>query len=411
MAVVPGPGGLPHSSPHVPVAKGTNHAVDTPCVGAVHGAKAPVGKYYRPELDWLRFIAFLAVFLSHAFPTAIQDYRAVGAPQSLAYFMALFFQTGAFGLDLFFALSSFLITELLLLEKGRTGNVHVKSFYIRRILRIWPLYFAFILTVCPFDVAFGKSPILYYVAMLAFSGNWYNVFRSMGASISFPLWSVSLEEQFYIVWPNLVRRTKPNRFAAIMVLILASTILYRSLFVYANPSDSIAVWFNTFTRLDAFALGGLLAWLLHNRSLTFSYAVRVCVLATAAGLLWFVGTSPNGGHYGTSAVWAYPTVALASALCILAFVTAPPRHTYSKPFQILSYLGKISYGLYVFHYAAIVFTRQVLPDGVVPDAWAWVCRAIIAAIVTLTVSMASYEFLEKPFLRLKRRFTYVESRP
>ncbi len=129
-------------------------------------------------------------------------------PLLLANVLAGIGATGAFGVSLFFVLSSYLITELLLREKDLIGTLDVRSFYIRRILRIWPLYFAFLaLAVILQWIVPGQHVTLragMWFSLLA--GNWFIVFHGFPSSVIFPLWSVSIEEQFYITWPAIVRR-------------------------------------------------------------------------------------------------------------------------------------------------------------------------------------------------------------
>src|SRR5215475_9058782 len=101
-------------------------------------------RFYRPELDVLRFFAFLGVFIFHAAPRTMDFYNAAGYPQWLSRLLIPTFGAGAYGVDLFFALSAYLITSLLLRERSATGTLDMRSFYLRRILRIWPLYLAFV---------------------------------------------------------------------------------------------------------------------------------------------------------------------------------------------------------------------------------------------------------------------------
>jgi peptidoglycan/LPS O-acetylase OafA/YrhL len=105
------------------------------------------GAFYRPELDALRFFAFLYVFISHAFSLAPDHYISAGLSAEAALWLARAVAVGGFGVGLFFVLSSYLITELLIREYNRTGKLDVRSFYIRRALRIWPLYFFFLILV------------------------------------------------------------------------------------------------------------------------------------------------------------------------------------------------------------------------------------------------------------------------
>ena len=110
----------------------------------VESARAATARFYHPELDQLRFFAFLMVFLHHAFPHQPEFWTKLGVPGPIAQVLSGIGATGAFGVSLFFVLSSYLITELLLREKELIGTLDVKSFYVRRILRIWPLYFFFL---------------------------------------------------------------------------------------------------------------------------------------------------------------------------------------------------------------------------------------------------------------------------
>lgn len=369
-------------------------------------------RYYRPELDWLRFMAFSMVFLLHGFPDHPEEYTALGVPAGLAqYVIVPLFLAGGYGVDLFFALSAFLITELLLTEKELTGRVHIQSFYLRRILRIWPLYITFILVALAYEVPTKGYPLMYYVSLLAFTGNWYITAAGGVPSLCGNLWSVCIEEQFYLVWPNLVGRAKRARFVAILTGILIFTILFRCLYVYGTPPFPYQVWYNTFTRLDCFALGGLLACAMHKRNWRAPFAVRILIFAVGVFVFWLIGRQPYGGYFGYFPAWTYPLAGLGSVLFILSFVLAPTREALSWPLRLLSYLGKISYGLYVFHGPALRFCERELGTEWPSHEWSWVVRTTLAAVLTLIVSMLSYAILEKPFLRMKGRFTFVRSRP
>ncbi|HEU4415917.1 MAG TPA: acyltransferase family protein [Candidatus Angelobacter sp.] len=103
-----------------------------------HGASTvQAARFYRPELDALRFFAFFGVFAFHAAPRTLPFYDAAGAPRWLSNLLIATFGAGAYGVDLFFALSAFLITSLLLREQAATGTLDLRGFYLRRILRIW----------------------------------------------------------------------------------------------------------------------------------------------------------------------------------------------------------------------------------------------------------------------------------
>src|SRR5579864_4765905 len=165
--------------------------------------------YYRPELDVLRFGAFLLVFLYHVLPDA-PDPRI---DHAFGHFNFLFYAaTGAcrFGLTLFFTLSAFLISELLMRERSVAGTVSVRRFYIRRILRIWPLYyFALLLWFVWWSMSgipHGEATRLGWFAI--FLGSWYEAIHTTPFTPLSPLWSISIEEQFYLFVPWVMKYAK-----------------------------------------------------------------------------------------------------------------------------------------------------------------------------------------------------------
>src|SRR3954447_12671004 len=156
-------------------------------------------RFYRPELDLLRFFAFFLVFLTHG--PRLNDSFWIGHQYNHIA------RTGVYGLSLFFFLSSYLITELLLQEKERTGRIHLKAFYIRRILRIWPLYFAGLLIGVALSewnkpqFGLSKTDLLYLVLFVGY------IRGTMKSPIGH-LWSISVEELFYAIWPVLSKLSK-----------------------------------------------------------------------------------------------------------------------------------------------------------------------------------------------------------
>jgi peptidoglycan/LPS O-acetylase OafA/YrhL len=170
-------------------------------------------RFYYPELDALRFSAFLLIFLRHTVPHRMGDY-AGNFPVGIAEVLVSATNMLGCGLPLFFFLSAFLITELLAREKLKTDTVKIRDFYVRRSLRIWPLYFLGIFIGVAVAIAakfsgtsadYGTSRML--VMYLALSGNWYFARGATAWSSNpmTPLWSISVEEQFYLFWPAVIR--------------------------------------------------------------------------------------------------------------------------------------------------------------------------------------------------------------
>jgi peptidoglycan/LPS O-acetylase OafA/YrhL len=366
-------------------------------------------RFYRPELDVLRFFAFLGVFIFHAAPRTMDFYNAAGYPQWLSRLLIPTFGAGAYGVDLFFALSAYLITSLLLRERITTGALDLRGFYLRRILRIWPLYLAFVAFAAMFAtlVPGQNLPMRYVVGYSLLAGNWIYVFYGLPASFAVPLWTVSIEEQFYLAWPLALRKSSVRAMAIIAVGILVVANAWRVwLAVSAAPAERIE--YNTFTRLDPIALGILIALFGHKLpSFTrLQRAVMFCGgVATWIAVYAFTVTTPTLKFTTWQMAVGHPFTALASAAVLLSVLGA--QHGFFRNPALL-YLGKISYGLYVVHEFA-----HFCAIGLVPASTPLmvVAQSIVGLAITILLAAASYRWLESPFLRLKERFAHVLSRP
>src|SRR6266700_5155227 len=218
------------------------------------------GRFYRPELDALRFFAFFGVFLFHAVPRVTSFYDANGIPRWFTATIIPVFTSGAYGVDLFFALSAYLITSLLLRERATTGNLDLRSFYLRRILRIWPLYLSFVAFAALFALLAPAQhlPWRYTVGYSLLAGNWIYTIYGLPASFAIPLWTVSIEEQFYLTWPLAFRKASLRQMLRIAVGILITANVVR-VTLAASGASLQAMEYNTLTRLDPIALGILIA--------------------------------------------------------------------------------------------------------------------------------------------------------
>jgi peptidoglycan/LPS O-acetylase OafA/YrhL len=323
------------------------------------------GGFHRPELDVLRFGAFLLVFVHHALPHS-------------GWMLAGIARAGALGVDLFFALSAYLITELLLRERRSRGAIDIRAFYIRRILRIWPLYyFALLILVPVMSMLPGeRMPWAYFATFATFGGNWACAAWGYPPSSFALLWSVSIEEQFYLTWPWLVRLGEIylRMIAYAMLAVATATRLVLVIRGVHHPG----IWCNTLARLDPIAGGALLACFLNGSMPEHKRGRRMLWIGLGAALL--LGSGAVGDNEGWPVLVTYPLAAAASVAIIFGILGARLRAG--------AYLGKISYGLYVFHAAVI----RVVPPP------------ILALPLTIAAAALSYRFLESPFLRLKDRF-------
>jgi peptidoglycan/LPS O-acetylase OafA/YrhL len=382
-------------------------------------------RFYLPQLDGLRFFAFFVVFFHH-FPSAEKFF----SPESLlAKFFHFVNAFGWIGVDLFLVLSAFLITKLLLLEYASEQHISLKSFYIRRILRIWPLYFFMVVigfVILPYFNLFGPGfhdPFYqqmtnqHLLPYLLFLGNFSVALH--GYSLSWTLshlWTVGIEEQFYLLWPALlcvlVRKNTQSVYGTLLALLLF-TFACRGYLV--NTSAHPMLWTNTLTRLDPLLMGIFLAFYRNGTPARQGLAIPKFLIGIAC--VFVISFVPNIDKQTLHVMWQYPLVAFGFMLVIDACVTSNqgilPALLSNK---LLVWLGKLTYGLYVYHIIAIQFgekwTARLFMADTVPDASArWIITFSISLVLTIVFAAASYYLLEKKFLQLKNKFSHIVSRP
>jgi peptidoglycan/LPS O-acetylase OafA/YrhL len=383
--------------------------------GVANLGKLQGQRFYRPELDTLRFFAFLGVFVFHVIPHEPSFYlqHHFLFPAVVPWVCAVS-GAGAFGVDLFFALSAYLITILLIREEEVRGHIDVRAFYVRRILRIWPLYFFFI-AVAALVPLWDRTQHLgwpYIAGYLLLAGNWVCTWKGLPHSIAAPLWSISIEEQFYLAWPLALRRLSRRHlvFAVIGLLLLASGA--RAYLVFSHALGA-GVQYNTFARLDAIALGILVAFVLGGeapdlsmlgRSALAGFSLSLwCIAAAYAKLNEQTEVAPTLGT-----LLGRPLVALAAAGLLIAVIGAPAAGAKILANSMLNYLGRISYGLYVYHIAGLTIAGHFFRANSVKG---FTVYALFGLVLTVIFSIISYRWLESPFLRIKERFALVRSRP
>lgn len=347
--------------------------------------------FYRPELDVVRFLAFILVFAHHTLQPQ---------PGRNEHWESLLTFTCGYGLSLFFTLSAYLITLLLLREKDQTGSIHLSNFYKRRMLRIWPLYLlALVLGFAEVIHAHQLSARWsWFVLALVMLGN----LPTFNGLIIGHLWSISIEEQFYVFWPTLMRHFSRRCLVItsfVLILIANAWLVYYGI---RRADTALQVWCNSFVQFEMFAAGILLA-IFETRRPRLSALQSLVMVAAAAGLWYFseavlltrvVPFVPRGP---LSLCLGYAFIAIGCVLLIVAASGLP------KP-RPLIYLGKISYGLYVFHIPVMFFVYHHTSERDLP-------RTLAALAITIGVAATSYRFFESPFLRLKRKLEIIKTRP
>jgi peptidoglycan/LPS O-acetylase OafA/YrhL len=340
-----------------------------------------------PQLDAVRGLAILVVM---AHNTSLR----------YPYFhLQQIFRNGWMGVDLFFVLSGFLITGILVDTKESDG--YFKSFYVRRCLRIWPLYYAVIFFM--FVVVRFLNPLQFHTVLVQSSPWWayllylQNFVGPISTNAAGPLgvtWSLAIEEQFYLIWAVVVRFCSPawvRRIAVAEICISPALRYYLSL-------RHVDLYTNVFCRLDGLMAGALLALLVRSANFVSSKLLKHAwsVLVIAAPLA-FVAAAYNAGWI------VYSLTSLASAAFVYLSMFSEQKWLQSvMNNRFLIYSGTISYGLYLLH---------KIPSGMVEtlhlDRNPFLSYPIIF-VASFAIAALSWNLLEKPFLNLKRFF---ESKP
>jgi len=402
----------------------TCYHIQTPMSSAPLPIRSATERFYHPELDVLRFFAFFLIFIHHSIPHDPTFYTHMGVAPTCAAILSAIGAAGAFGVPLFFLLSAYLVTELLIRERALRGSVDLKAFYIRRILRIWPLYFGFLALAWSMQWWIPGQHIGWRAGMAfaLFVGNWWVVFVGFPSSVIFPLWFISLQEQFYLFWPSVMRKLSQRGMIIAAVIMLAIATLSRWYLALQHTWES-KLWANTFVQLDGIAFGIILAVLLAGRAPRLAALHRAALFVGGATCFFLAGSYfvIKGDPLTVSRVLlGYPVAALGAVALFLATLrpSADAPHlpqsadvgaSHSWLFSAFAYLGQISFGLYVFHIIGLM-TSDYTVQHQDSSLGRYLFRNATAFAVTVVLASISYRWFETPFLTLKKRFSQVPSR-
>ena len=345
---------------------------------------------------------------------------------SVKWYHPIIAEAGPLGVVFFFVLSGFLITYLLFTERELTGTVAVRKFYIRRLLRIWPLYYLIVILGFLVLPQFGIFDVSYQMAPFDDSPRqfWLNfglfmvIFPNLALSIFGPfpnigqLWSIGVEEQFYIVWPLFIKKTRrPLRIIlmVIFVLVLVKALILALDGIVTDKNWDWVIRFFAMTKLESMAIGGLGAWILYHKKhifLRLAYHPFVQALAYAGiPILLYVTPSliQNGVHLIHSMFF----------LVIILNVSTNPNSFLKLENRVFHSLGKISYGLYMYHLLVITAVLHVAaPLFSEPNRNGFAANLVFYVLsfsISIAISYLSYHFFESRFVRMKSRFTKVTS--
>ena len=345
---------------------------------------------YIPSFDGIRGIAVLSVLLIH-----------------LTYGK---FQGGFLGVDLFFVLSGYLITSILQKEYVQKGEISFINFYARRGLRLIPplliciILYTVYLQFFPLESA--ENPVISILASLFYFSNL--IFKSfLGPMVH--LWSLSVEEHFYLFWPILLtafifKISIKKRIGVLGIFIILIT-LFRIWVYHYNRTDELSYGYFTidsytftFCRIDAIMLGALTA--IASRDFNFKFPVKnytwsMYFLLGIFGLLLLFVDSHNP-------LWRYGGFIITNAVCLLLVIVAiknPNNRLLTN--RILKWLGQRSYGIYVYHYLVFMALENYRIPG---DAMNLLWISALRLFISFIIAEISYQFIEKPILKYKTRF-------
>lgn len=351
-----------------------------------------------PVLDGVRGIAVLIVMLYHL-EYLLPEWHSV-------------LKGGFLGVDVFFVMSGFLITSILIKEHSKTGNINLKNFYLRRFLRLAPALWFFLIIICLFGytiLPFYQAELLYknnnFIYAALYLMNWHQVINRVETGNLNHTWSLAIEEQFYIIWSLALfaffyvkeSRRKITFFTAFLVLGL---IIWRGVRVY-NGADSTELYYSTETRIDALLIGCLAAmaynWQILPRKFFESNNYNLFTFfafLTATAIIFLYSHNDAALYYGALSVFAF------SVAIILIWLISFPKPTIFHnclEFKPLRWIGQISYGLYLWHYASYEFSKMTFENTYL--------QVILGITIAFSISSFSYYLVEKPFLKTKLKYS------
>ena len=361
------------------------------------------------DLDGIRAIAIWMVMLMHVY------YAFPNAPGALSFVPRAVMQVishGWLGVDLFFLLSGFLITGILIGSKG--GSHYFRNFYVRRVLRIMPLYFAVIAVWSFLYRGYGR----YFLLSSVFCANFaklLHIRHGYGPSV---LWSLAVEEQFYLLWPLIVLLLDERSLAILASAIFLITPVLRGVFA-AHGMNPQVIYDLSWFRFDGLAAGALLAIWARSAFSGKRDSIRLALLLGAAFVVVTVGGAPFG-LFGTEtpvAVALRYTQAYLFFGAFFALVVAFRGTVWTSPlrWRFLQLSGALSYCLYLVHlsvgdgYEYLLKRWGISMASYVGASGAVVVRGIFMLGASFAIALLSRKYLEQPFLSLKDRFTEADA--
>jgi peptidoglycan/LPS O-acetylase OafA/YrhL len=370
-------------------------------------------RVFFPNLDGLRFFCFLSVFLYHSFATDYKYIMETSLYKNVKYFIA---GNGNLGVNFFFVLSGFLITYLLIVEKEKFKQINIGGFYVRRILRIWPLfYFCVFFGFVIFPILktmFGQVPNEtahwpYYVTFL----NNFDFLKNglPDSSVLGILWSVAIEEQFYVIWPLAMAFTPSKYYWHLFISIITVSLIYR----YMNVHDGGILENHTLSCISDMTVGGLSATMVYylpsfkNKMIHLNKAAVILLYLAVAAVFFF----RKELFWQNDILHAFDRLIIAA---LFALVILEQNYSERSLFKMsrykrLSKLGTYTYGLYCLHMIGILIASILLKKtGLNKNVYQVIfLEGGLSLLLTIVLAYVSYTYYESWFLKFKNKFSRI----
>jgi peptidoglycan/LPS O-acetylase OafA/YrhL len=371
-------------------------------------------KNHIRELDGLRGVAVILVIALHTFNRA-----SYFTTNPVLLFFTKLAAVGWVGVDIFFTLSGFLITSILL--QAREKGDYFKNFYARRVLRIFPLYYIAIMMILLFapkiEEEFLSQLPKILPAMLLYQQNWLFVFSDLRITQYLAVtWSLAIEEQFYLLWPLIVFFLKKGQLLKVSIWLIGLSILARvvsGFFWSHTPDFFVFFYYNSFTRFEEILIGGLLAVFFtyqEMREKIQKYASPLFLISLAFFLiLCFMTFSavPNPLYDNIPlTIFGYSLAAVFSASLIGVFITHPEESLLRKFFShaVLQFFGRYSYSMYLFHMSVVFLLMEYFWHTRMRGWHIYLLYAGLVFALTALIGWLTWHLLEKHILYFKKYF-------
>lgn len=371
-------------------------------------------RIYFQHFDVIRFLAAFMIVLLHIYEAWIGWYGQIGlfsngTHEELStggeYASRFIFNLGI-GVDIFFLLSGFLITYLLLEEKKRFGKINIGKFMLRRAFRIWPLYFLLI-ALGPFLVSWVNStPEPNYWMNILFLGNFEIIQSGLWTFPFSHFWSICIEEHFYLIWPFIIAFVPLKRLLWVFGAIIVVSISFR-MFVFHSYEDSgLTLYLHTLSRIDMLVIGAIGGYFYAQKAFTFNLNRYLRYFLLLLLLVSFAANHIESTSYLLGAGFKKYYFILLIAILLLDFSFNPAFKHLLKENSIIHYFGKISYGIYMYNNILILAViKKIMWTYEITNLWFFISICIV---LSLLIPIISYELFEKHFLKIGRKFRVLK---